>query len=446
MLRRTLIAGSLLLLGIALPAAADRVDHTPPAGSPFTSSAVNRAAARQWGSRLISELRLPAGATRAAGRPAGVGTSLDSPGFSLTTPQLVDDTSWWTIDEPPSTVIAFVRTHLPHGLRIVGHGVGSESGQVSDAFWSYAPPAGLSQLTAAVQTDALAGGRTAVRLDAEATWLVPRPAWDRLPASVRSVTYTARATVAGLGGARPVHGRRSAPRTLGPRDARRLAAAIDQLQRMQPGVVYSCPIDAVEPRITLRFRGAGGRPLAVAVDRPSGCASLSLSVHGRRGPALNDTGGPSAAIQERMVAFGAIRRCRSGQLVAGPASLALAAHRPTLTLSVRDRSDAACTVRGFPRVRLVSSRGHVLAERHRDLDPGALRREAVGGAVILYPGTSAQFTTRYDTCPAHPRAVIARIQVPGTRGDLSGRLASTGRRVTPCAGTVLRVDPLSPAL
>jgi hypothetical protein len=147
-----------------------------------------------------------------------------------------------------------------------------------------------------------------------------------------------------------------------------------------------------------------------------------------------------------MVAFGAIRRCRSGQLVAGPASLALAAHRPTLTLSVRDRSDAACTVRGFPRVRLVSSRGHVLAERHRDLDPGALRREAVGGAVILYPGTSAQFTTRYDTCPAHPRAVIARIQVPGTRGDLSGQLASTGRRVTPCAGTVLRVDPLSPAL
>jgi hypothetical protein len=407
---------------------------------------VNRAAARQWGSRLISELQLPAGAVRAVGKPAGVGTSLDSPGFSLTTPQLVDDTSWWTIDEPPSTVVAFVRAHLPPALRIVGSGVGSESGQVTDAFWSYAPPAGLSQLTAAVQTDAPAGGRTVVRLDGEATWLVPRPAWDRIPASVRSVTYTTRATVAGLGGGRPAHGRRSAPRTLGRRDARRLAAAIDRLARMQPGVAYACPIDAVEPRITLRVRGAGGRPLAVAVDRPSGCATLSLSVHGRPGPALNDMAGRPLPIEEQMVALGAIRRCRSGQLAAGPASLALAAHRPTLTLSVRDRSDAACTVRGFPRVRLVGSRGHVLAGRHRDLDPGALRREPVGGAVILYPGTSAQFTARYDTCRGHPAAVTARIRVPGTQSDLRGRLASTGRRVTPCGGTVLRVDPLSPAL
>ncbi|HTU30752.1 MAG TPA: DUF4232 domain-containing protein [Solirubrobacteraceae bacterium] len=447
MLRRTLIAGSLVPLGIAVPAAEHRpIGHTPPAGSPFTSSATNRAAARRWGSRLISELQLPAGAERAAGKPAGVGTSLDSPGFSLTSPQLVDDTSWWTIDEPSSTVVAFVRAHLPHARRIVGSGVGSESGRVTDAFWSYAPPPGLSQLTAAVQTDALAGGRTAVRLDGEATWLVPRPAWDRIPGSVRSVTYTARATVAGLGGGRPSQGRRSAPRTLGRRDARRLAAAIDRLQRIQPGVVYSCPVDAVEPRITLRFRGAGGDPLAVAVDRPSGCASLSLSVRGRRGPPLGDMVGRPLSIEDQMVALGAIGRCRSDQLVAGPASLALAAHRPTLTLSVRDRSDAACTVRGFPRVRLVGLSAHVLAGRNRNLDPGALRHEPVGGAVILYPGTSAQFTARYRTCPGHPAAVTARIRVPGTRSDLLGRLASTGRRVTPCGGTVLRVDPLSPAL
>jgi hypothetical protein len=151
-------------------------------------------------------------------------------------------------------------------------------------------------------------------------------------------------------------------------------------------------------------------------------------------------------IEQRMVALGVIRRCRSDQLVAGPASLALAAHRPTLTLSLRDRSDAVCTVRGFPRVALVGSRGHALAARHRNIAAVALRREGVAASVILYPGTSAQFTARYDTCPRRPRAVIARIRVPGTRDDLRGHLASTGRRVTPCRGTVLRVDPLSPAL
>jgi hypothetical protein len=324
--------------------------------------------------------------------------------------------------------------------------VGGERGQVNDSFWSYSPPAGLSQLTVAVQTDAIAGGRTAVRLDAEATWLVPRPVWDRIPASVRSLTYTARATVAGFDGGHASHGRRSTPRTVGVRAARRLAGAIDQLQRMQPGLVFSCPFDAVQPRITLRFRGPGGRPLAVAVDSPSGCASLSLSVGGRRGPQLNDMVGPRLSIEQRMVALGVIRPCRSDQLVAGPAALALAAHRPTLTLSIRDRSDAVCTVRGFPRVGLVGSRGHLLADRHRDVGAAGLRREGVASSVILYPGTSAQFTARYDTCPGRPRAVIARIRVPGTSDDLQGQLASTGRRVTPCRDTVLRVAPLSPAL
>ncbi len=446
MLRRTLIAGTLVALGIALPAAADPVNRTPRAGSPFTTAAVNRAVARTWAARLVSELRMPPSAVRSAGKPAGLGSSLDSPGFSLTTRQLVDETSWWTVDEPPSAIVTFVHAHLPHALRIVGVSVGSEPGHVTDGFWSYAAPAGLSQLTAAVQTDALTNGRTAVRLDGEATWLVPRPAWDRIPTSVRSVSYTARANVAGFDGAGPSHGRRSAPHTLGARDARRLAAAVDRLQRLQPGVVFSCPLDAVQPRITLRFRGAGGRPLAVAIDRPSGCASLSLSVRGRRGPPLDDMAIPARPIEQQMVRLGAIPACRSDQLVAGPAALALAARRPTLTLSVRDRSDAVCTARGFARVTLVGSRGHVLGRRHHDVAPRVLQRKGVAGTVILYPGTSAQFTARYDTCPARPRAVIARIRVPGTSSDLHERLASTGRRVTPCRGTVLRVDPLSPAL
>jgi len=446
MLRRMLIVGTLVLLGIALPAAADRASRTPPAGSPFTTSAVNRAAATVWAQRLISRLRLPAHAVSVPGRPAGVHGSLGSPGFSLTTPQLIDDTAWWIVDARPAAVVAFVRAHLPHALPIVGRGVGGEPGQVTDGFWSYAAPPGLSQLTAAVQTDVLPDRRTAVRLDGEATWIVPRPAWDRIPASVRSVTYTARANHAGLDGARPSHGRRSAPRRLGLRDARRLAAALDRLQRTQPGAVYSCPFDPIQPRITLRFRGPGGRPLAVAVDRPSGCASSSLSIHGRRGPTLNDMTSTAAPIEQTMVSLGAIGRCRSDQLVAGPASLALAAHRPTLTLSVRDRSDAVCTVGGFPRIALLSSRDHRLSRGQRDLGRRAAGRTGTAGRVILYPGTSAQFTARYDSCPTRPRAVIARLRVPGTRGDLTARLASTGRRVTPCRRAVVRVDPLSPAL
>jgi hypothetical protein len=459
MLRRTLIAGALVPLAVALPASAHHAGpaparvpgpalspgHPPPAGSPFTTRAVNRAAARAWAARLVSELRLPPAAARSAGDPAGAGRSLASPGFALTTPESVDDTTWWTIDAPASAVVAFLRAHRPRELRLVAHSVGSEPGRVTDAFWSYAAPPGLLQLTAAIQTAALAGGRTAVRLDGEATWLVPRPAWDRVPGAVHSVTYTARATIAGLDGGRASHGRRSAPRTLGARDARRLAMAVDRLQRYQPGVAYSCPFDPVQPRITLRFHGPGGRRASVAVDLPSGCPSVRLTVHGRRGPALNEMAAP-LTIAERMVALGAIRACRAGQLSAGPAALALAARRPTLTLSVRNRSDAVCTVRGFARVALVGARGHALARRQRRIDPRALRRAGLAGTVILYPGTAAQFTARYTTCPARTPAVTARIRIPGAAGALSERLASSGRRVTPCRRTRLWVSALSTAL
>src|SRR5579875_668942 len=301
MLRRTLIAVALVPLGVAPPALSrpPTTGHPPPAGSPFTTRAVNRAAARTWAARLLSELRLPATAVRVPGEPAGAGRALASPGFALTTPESVDDTTWWTIDAPPSKVVAFVRAHRPRELRLVDHSVGGEPGRVTDDFWSYAAPPGLMQLTAAVQAAPLGGGRTAIRLDGEATWIVPRPSWDRIGAAVRSVTYTARATIVGLDGARASHGRRSAPRTLGRLDARRLAAAIDRLQRGQPCVAYSCPFDPVQPRITLRFRGPGGRPLAVAVERPAGCPSVGLSVHGRRGPAPPRSRSPRAARRSR---------------------------------------------------------------------------------------------------------------------------------------------------
>src|SRR5579875_21471 len=372
MLRRTLIAVALVPLGVAPPALSrpPTTGHPPPAGSPFTTRAVNRAAARTWAARLLSELRLPATAVRVPGEPAGAGRALASPGFALTTPESVDDTSWWTIDAPPSKVVAFLRAHRPRALRLVDHSAGGEPGRIAAAFWSYAAPPGLGQLTAAVQAAPLGGGRTAVRLDGEATWIVPRPSWDRIGAAVRSVTYTARATIVGLDGARASHGRRSAPRTLGRLDARRLAAAIDRLQRGQPGVAYSCPFDPVQPRITLRFRGPGGRPLAVAVERPAGCPSVGLSVHGRRGPALDELTAPLTLV-EWMVSLHALRPCRANQLGSGPASLALAARRPTLTLTVRNRSDAVCTVRGFPRVALVGARGHVLARRRRRVDARA---------------------------------------------------------------------------
>ncbi|HET9125193.1 MAG TPA: DUF4232 domain-containing protein [Solirubrobacteraceae bacterium] len=464
MLRRTHLAGALAALGLAIPVAsavaaasalpaavppaarraATAAPRALPAGDPFTAPAVNRAAARRWAARALADLRLPPGARRLSHRPAGLGRALRSPGFSIAGPELVDASAWWTVDAPPGRLVAYVRAHLPHRRPIVTHGVGGEPGRVTDGFWSYAPPPGLLQLSAAIQTDVLRGGLTAVRLDGEATWLVPRPSWDRIPASVRSVTYTARATVTAPSTGRPVRGRGSRPRTLPRGDAQRLARAIDRLQRQQPDTASSCPFDPVQARVILRFRGASGRPLALAVDAPGGCADLTLRVAGRRGPVLQERG-VRRSITEQLVALGAIPACRTGELAAGPTSLAPAGRHSLLTLSLRNRSDSVCTVRGYPRIALLDAAGHPLVHRQRAIGAARLRRAGISGTVILYPGTSAQLSIRYADCAARAEAATAQIGLPQARTALGVPLR-TARAVTPCPGAALLVNPLSAAL
>src|SRR5579875_3284505 len=336
MLRRTLIAVALVPLGVAPPALSrpPTTGHPPPAGSPFTTRAVNRAAARTWAARLLSELRLPATAVRVPGEPAGAGRALASPGFALTTPESVDDTSWWTIDAPPSKVVAFLRAHRPRELRLVDHSAGGEPGRIADAFWSYAAPPGLGQLTAAVQA-APHGGPARRGGDVDRATAVLGP--DRCRGSLGDVH-------------RPGDDRR-------PRWSTRLAWA---------------PLGAAHARPPRRSPAGGGdRPAAarstrrcVLVPVRSGAAADHAALSRSRRPPARRRRRASGGLPERRPQRPRTPRSR-------PASLALAARRPTLTLTVRNRSDAVCTVRGFPRVALVGARGHVLARRRRRVDARA---------------------------------------------------------------------------
>jgi hypothetical protein len=61
---------------------------------------------------------------------------------------------------------------------------------------------------------------------------------------------------------------------------------INHLDVVQPGA-RTCPL-ATLAYVDLRFLSGSGRGLADAVEHPTGCASVSLSVGGRRGPSLSD--------------------------------------------------------------------------------------------------------------------------------------------------------------
>ncbi len=268
-----LAAGSLVLMLVPVALAA------PGAG---TTSAANWARAKADAPRLLGLLELPSGALRSATEPAGDYGAFEQPGYDELTPNRVDAHAWWTVPGTASDVLAYVAAHVPADANLFARGTSNVApGYESESFSLPAIAGVLSQRVLAVAVEQLAPGTTAVRTDGEALWISARPAWEQIPAGVRAVTYTARTTTRS---GRPGHV--SGPIILTGARARELVHFINRLELVQPGE-RSCPA-ALDTSIALRLADARGATVARAVERPTGCASVSLKIGNRTGPALND--------------------------------------------------------------------------------------------------------------------------------------------------------------
>ncbi len=247
-----------------------------------TTSAANRARAKADAPWLLGLLELPSGAVRAATEPAGDDGILAQPGYDELTPNLVDAHAWWTVPGTASDVLAYVAAHVPPDAKLsTSRGGNVAPGYESESFSLPAITGVLSERVLAITVEQLARGTTAVRTDGEAVWISARPAWEQIPAGVRTVTYTARTTTRS---GKP--GRGSGPIILTGAQARELGNFINRLELVQPGE-RSCPA-ALDTSVALRFADARGATVARAVEWPTGCAYVSLKIGNRTGPALND--------------------------------------------------------------------------------------------------------------------------------------------------------------
>ena len=385
----------------------------------------NRAAARAEASRLLSLIKLPAGTTSAPSEPAGDQGELAQPGWDSATPNLVDAWGWWTTALKPRDVLTYVETHLPPGARLEASANGS-TGMAGETF-SFGPiPGVLSDRVISITVVPLGGkGKgTGVRTDGEAIWLTPRPAWEQIPGAVRSITFTAQ-------GSTPTGraGRVSAPRTLTGSPVRRLVAFINGLGVVQPGV-HPCPAGHYR-LVRLTFRAADGRVLAGAVEHPTGCASVALSIGGRAGPALTDY----PTVTGELERLGAIPRCTGRELRAAANPLARDVGGDVLTLTFTNRSAVVCRVSGFPRLRLVDGRGQRLRV--------SLHHVGTAASVVLAPGEAVWASTVSTRCNAH-RARRVRVALPGTSATFTLRVRSRRRPYAPCHGRI-NVSSLTPA-
>ena len=251
------------------------------------------------------------------------------PGWDNATPNLVDAWGWWTTSLKGAEVLTYVARHLPPGARLEGSENGS-TGMAGETFSFGSIPGVLSDRVVSITVVPLAGGGTGIRTDGEAIWLTPRPAWERIPSTVQSVTFSARGTTASG------HlGRTSTSRTVTGDAARWIVSLINGLEVVQPGA-RSCPIGR-EESVRLTFRAGDGSVLASAVEHPSGCASVSLTVGGRVGPHLSDY----PTITSELIRTGAIPPCTGRQLRVVANALARDRGADVLTLT-RDSCASRC--------------------------------------------------------------------------------------------------------
>jgi hypothetical protein len=244
-------------------------------------------------SAILASFAVPPGARRLPGAPAVSGGVLGHPVQTPGTPDLVDQADWWQVPGSPQQVLGWEAAHVPHRFSLAGSattdGPPGTAPTWADMFSLPAIPAVLDSRQLVVQVVADGDG-TAIRVDAQVTWLPIRPAGEKVPSVARAVTLSQDLGL-NAGGKKP-----PAPVTItDPVRVRRLAALIDGLPLPSPGVLH-CPA-AFGSNLVLTFRARPGGPaLAVATVELSGCGGVDLTIGGRRQPALAATGSTATQI------------------------------------------------------------------------------------------------------------------------------------------------------
>ncbi len=255
--------------------------------------------------RLIAAFPRPPGTVR-----TGLIASLTAPGIGPeATPDVVTATRWWRAPGRPQAVLAWVRAHMPAGFTMAVHGSGAYEPTPSvtlqswtDVFALPVIPHVLTQRWLVVLAVPDGPGQTAIRADAQVTWLPTRPASERIPADARAVTVT---PVFGL---QPDRARERLDRAVtvtDPAAVARIAALIDSLPLFPRGM-FSCPADfGAAMLLTFRTR-PGGPVVAVLRAEYNGCGIATLTIRGHEMPALSDCTSSGQSLQQRVLAIAGI--------------------------------------------------------------------------------------------------------------------------------------------
>ena len=246
------------------------------AGNRPGPAAGSRAGAQALATRLLSRLVLPPGA-----RPVRLQVlppSLRQPPIGYGELNTAYVHRVFLLRQPMAAVQAFLKGHLPAGMRSLGSGQLTRSGGIGMESVSFNPrslPAGIHSAELNTEVAPAAGGGSLVRADAAATWYPARSAAEHIdPAEYRAAVVAItmfnprRHTVTGT--------------VTSSRVIAWLAGLADGLHAA-PDVPMGCPALLASYRI--EFVPASGRAPRVVVT-PSGCLTVGVAVAGAAQPEL----------------------------------------------------------------------------------------------------------------------------------------------------------------
>ncbi|MGA2471328.1 MAG: hypothetical protein ABSG64_11630 [Solirubrobacteraceae bacterium] len=249
--------------------------------SPTPALQRNEQAAQAEARSLVTNLKLPSGAVRSAVEPSGDNGTLSNATVTVQIPDGTSASGWWIVPSSQQSVVAFLNANPPgtpsmhsdnNGVDVVGFTLPPVNGVLE------------SQLII-VDVAPLAGGDTGVRADAQVSWVVPRPATERVPTATRLIRLR---TVNESTGDQPSRWR--APTSIAaPLKIAAVVALMNRLPLDQQGMCFGgSPVRAVA-RLTFYGRN-GGPPLAVAKVYPVGCGGgVAMTIDGHAQPALSDS-------------------------------------------------------------------------------------------------------------------------------------------------------------
>ncbi|MDE3069918.1 MAG: hypothetical protein KGJ43_04240 [Acidobacteriota bacterium] len=244
----------------------------------------NERAARARAEALTDLLPLPRGA-RDVGS-ADVSATRIPHDLAPDSPEMIDAFRVWRAPGRPQAVIAWISSHPPRRAQGTGWGTSGTGGTITAWYRTFGFTAEAATMRSAEVNVAVAhasGGGSVLRVDGVVSWRLPRPAAERIPAGVRSLSLALfdrrrHATVV---------------RTItSPRSIAHVLALVEALERPEEGGVCAgaaVPGGAPVVRARLLFRGPGGRPLARVEVIEGACGSeVRMSIDGLAEPALEE--------------------------------------------------------------------------------------------------------------------------------------------------------------